>query len=46
MSRLEIEDQLVMRRTFWIGVFPGLAQAQLDCMVESMGAFCQNAGRL
>jgi CDP-6-deoxy-D-xylo-4-hexulose-3-dehydrase len=30
-----------MNRTFWIGVYPGLRQAQLDYMIESLHSFCK-----
>jgi CDP-6-deoxy-D-xylo-4-hexulose-3-dehydrase len=29
----------VMRDTFWVGVYPGLSQAQLDFIAESIGTF-------
>ena len=37
---LENSD-LIMNRTFWIGVFPGLSQTHLDYVVEVFGAFMQ-----
>jgi CDP-6-deoxy-D-xylo-4-hexulose-3-dehydrase len=30
---------LVMRSTFWIGVYPGLAQAQLDYVLGQFDQF-------
>jgi CDP-6-deoxy-D-xylo-4-hexulose-3-dehydrase len=31
----------VMHNTFWLGVFPGLNQAMLDYVVESVTEFCK-----
>jgi CDP-6-deoxy-D-xylo-4-hexulose-3-dehydrase len=30
---------IVMNQSFWIGVFPGLAEPQLDYIVEKMEGF-------
>ena len=37
-------SDLVMSSTFWIGVFPGLGDAQIDYMADSISAFCRRAG--
>jgi CDP-6-deoxy-D-xylo-4-hexulose-3-dehydrase len=34
----------VMTSTFWIGVFPGLADGHIDYMVESIESFCRQNG--
>jgi len=38
---LEAAD-VVMNSTFWIGVFPGLGDAQIDYMAEEIAAFCRH----
>lgn len=35
----------IMRDTFWIGVYPGLNEAMLSYVVESIRTFAQQAGR-
>ncbi len=30
----------IMNRTFWVGVWPGLGEAQLDYVARSLGEFC------
>jgi CDP-6-deoxy-D-xylo-4-hexulose-3-dehydrase len=40
---LENSD-LVMNRTFWIGVFPGLTHAHLDYVIETLHKYFQNPG--
>ena len=35
----------VMRQTFWIGVYPGLKDAQLDHMLSCIHEFCTTASR-
>ena len=35
--------ETVMKSTFWIGVFPGLKDAHIDYMVETIAAFCRAA---
>jgi CDP-6-deoxy-D-xylo-4-hexulose-3-dehydrase len=32
----------VMRQTFWVGIYPGLGNAQLDYMSECLHRFCAN----
>ena len=32
---------LVMKRTFWIGVYPGLTKAMVDFVLETIGEFCR-----
>jgi CDP-6-deoxy-D-xylo-4-hexulose-3-dehydrase len=34
---------VVMNSTFWIGVYPGLGDAQIDYMAEEIAAFCRSA---
>ena len=41
---LEASD-LVMRNTFWIGVYPGLGDAAIDYMIETIGHFCRTGGK-
>jgi CDP-6-deoxy-D-xylo-4-hexulose-3-dehydrase len=36
---------LVMGNTFWIGVYPGLSQEQLDFVVETVLGFCRRASK-
>jgi CDP-6-deoxy-D-xylo-4-hexulose-3-dehydrase len=31
----------VMRRTFWIGVYPGLGEPQIDFVIDRIRAFCR-----
>jgi CDP-6-deoxy-D-xylo-4-hexulose-3-dehydrase len=40
-------SDVVMRRTFWIGVYPGLGEPQIDFVIDRMRAFCRtgNAGK-
>ncbi len=38
-GRLDNAD-LIMQRTFWIGLWPGLGEAQLRYMAQSLGDFC------
>jgi CDP-6-deoxy-D-xylo-4-hexulose-3-dehydrase len=33
---------VVMNSTFWIGVYPGLGDAQIDYMAEEIAAFCRH----
>ena len=35
---------LIVTNTFWIGVYPGLGQPQLDYVLEVSGAFCKGRG--
>ena len=35
---------LIVTNTFWIGVYPGLGQPQLDYVLEVIGAFCKGRG--
>ena len=35
----------VMRQTFWIGVFPGLAEPHLEFMIDTIVDFCRTAHR-
>ena len=35
---------LIVTNTFWIGVYPGLGQLQLDYVLEVIGAFCKGRG--
>ncbi|MFL5582404.1 MAG: lipopolysaccharide biosynthesis protein RfbH [Gemmatimonadaceae bacterium] len=35
------QSDRVMNQAFWIGVFPGLTDAMLDYMVETITAFCR-----
>jgi len=30
---------IIMNRTFWIGVYPGMDKARLDRMIEVIGTF-------
>jgi CDP-6-deoxy-D-xylo-4-hexulose-3-dehydrase len=34
-------SDVVMRRTFWIGVYPGLGMPQIDFMIDRLRAFCR-----
>lgn len=34
----------IMNRTFWIGVYPGMNQEKLDCMVRAVKAFINQHG--
>jgi CDP-4-dehydro-6-deoxyglucose reductase, E1 len=40
---LPMTDRL-MARAFWVGVYPGMSQAQLDYMVERIASFCRERG--
>jgi CDP-6-deoxy-D-xylo-4-hexulose-3-dehydrase len=33
-------SDIVMNRTFWVGVFPGLTPEMLDYMAEKIEQFC------
>ncbi|TDX65771.1 CDP-6-deoxy-D-xylo-4-hexulose-3-dehydrase [Methylosinus sp. sav-2] len=35
---------VIMRRTFWVGVYPGLSEAHIAYIAESIGAFLADAG--
>lgn len=35
----------VMRDTFWIGVYPGLGNAENDYIIDTIGAFIKNGGK-
>ena len=34
----------VMNRTFWIGVYPGLGDAEIDYVLEVVDGFCRAGG--
>lgn len=34
----------IMRRTFWIGVYPGLEDPEIDYVLERIDAFCRERG--
>ena len=34
---------LVMRGTFWLGVYPGITDAMVDYVVDSVRFFCAQA---
>jgi CDP-6-deoxy-D-xylo-4-hexulose-3-dehydrase len=34
-------SDIVMRQTFWIGVYPGLSESAIDYMLEVMRDFCR-----
>ena len=36
------QADIIMERTFWLGVWPGLDEAQLTYMAESLVEFCQS----
>jgi len=36
---------IVMKRTFWIGTYPGLTSAMLDYVIESISEFMEKASR-
>ena len=36
-------SDIVMNRTFWVGVYPGLSTAHLDFIVESLHQFVQDS---
>ena len=36
---------MIANSTFWIGVFPGLTDAMLDYMIETIDEFVQSARR-
>jgi CDP-6-deoxy-D-xylo-4-hexulose-3-dehydrase len=35
-------SDMVMRRTFWIGVYPGLGEPQIEFVIDRIRAFCRN----
>jgi len=37
------DSDRVMRRTFWIGVYPGLGESQIAFMIDRIRAFCRGA---
>jgi CDP-6-deoxy-D-xylo-4-hexulose-3-dehydrase len=37
-------SDIVMRQTFWIGVYPGLGEPEIDFVVERIRAFCKGRG--
>lgn len=40
VGSLENTDR-IMRDVFWIGVYPGMSKAMLDCMIEKIGEICK-----
>jgi CDP-6-deoxy-D-xylo-4-hexulose-3-dehydrase len=43
-TSLERSD-IVMAKTFWLGVYPGLSQIQLEYVIETLRAFCLRPSR-
>jgi CDP-6-deoxy-D-xylo-4-hexulose-3-dehydrase len=41
VGKLEATDRL-MARAFWLGVYPGMTNAQLDYVVERIASFCSS----
>jgi CDP-6-deoxy-D-xylo-4-hexulose-3-dehydrase len=39
IGELPMTDRL-MERAFWVGVYPGMQQAQLDYMVDCIATYC------
>jgi CDP-6-deoxy-D-xylo-4-hexulose-3-dehydrase len=39
------QADLIMERTFWVGVYPGLGGEQIDFMIEKIQAFCDSRAR-
>jgi CDP-6-deoxy-D-xylo-4-hexulose-3-dehydrase len=39
------QADLIMERTFWVGVYPGLGGEQIDFMIETIHAFCKSKAR-
>jgi CDP-6-deoxy-D-xylo-4-hexulose-3-dehydrase len=35
----------VMRQTFWVGVYPGLGEAAIDYIIDSVNSFCRANGK-
>jgi CDP-6-deoxy-D-xylo-4-hexulose-3-dehydrase len=40
-----VNADVVVDRTFWIGVYPGLSRAEIDYMLETLDAFCRASRR-
>jgi CDP-4-dehydro-6-deoxyglucose reductase, E1 len=38
------ETDRLMERAFWIGVYPGMSESQLDYMIEEIAGFCAARG--
>ena len=38
-------SNIVVDRTFWIGVYPGLGEAEITWILDTISAFCANRGR-
>jgi len=36
----------IMNQTFWLGVYPGLSHAMLDCVVDTIGSFIRVKGEI
>lgn len=45
VSSLDVTDK-IMRDSFWIGVWPGLGEAHIDYMVETIAGFVGSRGRV
>ncbi len=39
------QADLIMERTFWVGVYPGLGGEQIDFMIEKIQDFCDSKAR-
>jgi CDP-6-deoxy-D-xylo-4-hexulose-3-dehydrase len=39
------QADLIMERTFWVGVYPGLGGEQIDFMIEKIQEFCDPKAR-
>ena len=39
------QADLIMERTFWVGVYPGLGGEQIDFMIEKIQEFCDSKAR-
>ena len=39
------QADLIMERTFWVGVYPGLGGEQIDFMIEKIQEFCDSRAR-
>ena len=39
------QADLIMERTFWVGVYPGLGGEQIDYVIERIQAFCASRAR-
>jgi CDP-6-deoxy-D-xylo-4-hexulose-3-dehydrase len=40
-----VNTDIVMKRTFWIGVYPGITQEMLDYVIDSISTYMKNCSR-